>query len=82
MTEIAVSIDSPTKPGFESIRKGASFDRVVKNVSDLIALRDGRYTISDDLSPIPPDDNPVDLLFEAHEAGELAQVDVTFKARR
>ena len=37
--EIAVSIDSTKKETFEEIRRGASFDKVIKNVGDFIAMR-------------------------------------------
>ncbi len=39
MTEITVSIDSTEKAAFERIRTGASFDRVVGNVREFIALK-------------------------------------------
>ncbi len=39
INEIAISIDSTKKDTFEKIRKGASFERVMKNVSDFIAMR-------------------------------------------
>jgi MoaA/NifB/PqqE/SkfB family radical SAM enzyme len=39
VTEITVSIDSPTKALFEQIRRGASFTRVIGNVGDFIERR-------------------------------------------
>lgn len=39
MSEITVSIDSPDKADFERIRTGASFNRVIGNVGDFIAMR-------------------------------------------
>jgi MoaA/NifB/PqqE/SkfB family radical SAM enzyme len=63
MTEIAVSIDSPDKRAFESIRRGASFDRVVKNVTDFTALRDaaGRKTPRVVIAAVAMTDNVKDL---------------------
>lgn len=40
--EIAVSIDTPHAPTFESIRTGASFRRIVENIDNFIAKRDAR----------------------------------------
>lgn len=39
-TGIFVSFDSPEKKHFEDIRVGASFDRVVSNIKNLIRIRD------------------------------------------
>ncbi len=39
ITEFTVSIDSPNREGFEAIRRGASFDRVISNVRGFIAER-------------------------------------------
>jgi MoaA/NifB/PqqE/SkfB family radical SAM enzyme len=63
MTEIAVSIDSPDKRAFESIRRGASFDRVVKNVADFTALRDaaGSMTPRVVIAAVAMTDNVTDL---------------------
>lgn len=40
ITDVAVSIDSPDKEIFESIRRGAKFERVIENVKGLVRLRD------------------------------------------
>jgi MoaA/NifB/PqqE/SkfB family radical SAM enzyme len=40
--EVAVSVDSPKKADFERIRKGASFDRVFKNIEEFIRERKRR----------------------------------------
>jgi MoaA/NifB/PqqE/SkfB family radical SAM enzyme len=40
--EIAVSIDSPEEAGFERIRTGASFNRVIDNVGRFIEMRNRR----------------------------------------
>lgn len=42
VTELCVSIDGATRETYESIRRGASFDRVIANVRRLVAARDAR----------------------------------------
>ena len=42
VTEVCVSIDGATRETYETIRRGASFDRVIDNVRRLVAARDRR----------------------------------------
>jgi len=39
ITSIGISLDAPTKKGFEYVRPGAHFETVVRNIADLVRIR-------------------------------------------